>query len=301
MRLSTFNTTLISSTVELQEAQCFFTISIQIATLTTGTSLFAFSSLSEIITNGELVRALAINSILPILVLQSILHRTRVRWWYTLYLTLATCLLAHLIQQKTMSPSFEALWNNIRDIEPVAECGGHPSLTTYCLALLPERGFKSVPALQVAYGMIFCLVVDRINRSVDLKKRLPAKGLVRGSATHILYHIPILVFYGIRVFIQFGLFVAVGLHLHLLWSIHGGLNVSLDQWTYGQVVAAMIWAPVLAKYTYCNIFGVKDTVERRLDEHDTYIKSEEVKRLENSGGYIQEFNWRKFLDVQTFW
>lgn len=88
LRQSAANTSILSAAIEFQEAQSFFTAAIQIATLVTfkttcGSScstLDTLSSISESIMNSQLVQVLAVNSVLPVLLMQSLLQRVGMGW-----------------------------------------------------------------------------------------------------------------------------------------------------------------------------------------------------------------------------
>lgn len=89
LRTLTANAALVSAAMEFQEAQAFFTMAIQVATLVTFhsscgppcTELDSVSSIGETITNLGLVRALAVNNILLVLLMQSILQRIGMKWY----------------------------------------------------------------------------------------------------------------------------------------------------------------------------------------------------------------------------
>ncbi|OHE90892.1 hypothetical protein CORC01_13807 [Colletotrichum orchidophilum] len=46
------------------------------------------------------------------------------------------------------------------------------------------------------------------------------------------------------------------------------------QWTFGQVVAVLVWAPVLSKYIYYNIFGIELGVGNRIDDQYKVVLNE---------------------------
>ncbi|KAK4185451.1 hypothetical protein QBC35DRAFT_15808 [Podospora australis] len=278
---STVYGALVSAAVEFQEAQGFFTMAIQIATLATFEPDVACGqscsdrdwviSLSEAIMNGQLVRALAVNSMLPVLLTQSILHRNGMGWWYTLVMTLGVCTLAETIRWKsTMQPPFSEILGRLKGAEPIAECGGNPALAAYCLAPLYALKMDSIPMLVVGYSTAAVLVLSQVANSIKtwvsitrLVKRGMAAGYLPSSS-------PFLGYLGKHLFragwwgLQIALSIATGQHLVMLWSIGRVVDSAAGEWSYGQVVSAMLWAPVLGKYIYYNLFGVQEGVEARL-------------------------------------
>jgi hypothetical protein len=54
-------------------------------------------------------------------------------------------------------------------------------------------------------------------------------------------------------FLQVTLLVFVIYYFRVLIEITGFVGMGSDSWTYGQLIAVMVWAPVIAKYAYCNL------------------------------------------------
>ncbi|KAK4174854.1 hypothetical protein QBC36DRAFT_356183 [Triangularia setosa] len=273
---------LVSATVEFQEAQTFFTLAIQIATIATFEPSFtcglscsqqeSIQSLSDTIINGQLIRALAVNSMLPVLLTQSVLHRAGMSWWYTLTLALIVCVFSEVIRWQTVTQApFHILLGRLRDLIPVDECGGNPSLTAYCLTPLYNLQLVEMPMLIVGYTTAFVLLLAQsAHRIWPILSPLVERERPGQLLTYMGKHFFRASWWGL----QLTLAIGTGLHFVTLWTISHGLNASSKDWTYGQVVSAMLWAPILGKYLYYNIFGVKRGVEARLAREYTVIRTE---------------------------
>ncbi|KAK4169010.1 hypothetical protein QBC43DRAFT_200204 [Cladorrhinum sp. PSN259] len=272
LRLSKFSTALISASMEFQEAQAFLTMAIQAATLATFRSLCgsecatldSVTSVAESIMNSELVLALATNSILPVLLMQSVLQRIGLKWSYNLMLTVGTFIIAVVIEhQRAVSPTYEVLWEHLKTVESVEECGDNPSLMAFCLAATRTLGFRCIPTLGLAYPSISVLIIDQAFTTQYVKK-------LAQEAQNLRFVTPRKVFLAKLIFriiwggLEFMLVLNVAVHLHVLKGIADQLGMTSSQWSYGQVVSAMIWVPILGKLFYYNIFGVKGSCEARL-------------------------------------
>lgn len=273
---------LVSAAVEFQEAQAFFTMAIQIATIATFEPSFtcglscsqqeSIQSLSDTIMNGQLIRALAVNSMLPVLLTQSVLHRAGMSWWYTLTLCIIVCIFSEVIRWQTVTQvPFHILLGRLKDLVPVDECGGNPSLTAYCLTPLYNLQLVEMPMLIVGYTTaLVLLLAQSAHRTWPIISPIVERHRPGQLLAYLGKHFFRVSWYGL----QMTLAIATALHFVTLWTISRGLNASPKDWTYGQVVSAMLWAPILGKYLYYNIFGVKRGVEARLAREYTVIRLE---------------------------
>ncbi|KAK0742238.1 hypothetical protein B0T21DRAFT_360919 [Apiosordaria backusii] len=252
---------LVSASVEFQEAQTFFTMAIQIATIATFEPSFtcglscsqqdSIQSLSDTIMNGQLIRALAVNSMLPVLLTQSVLHRAGMSWWYTLTLSLIVCVFSEVIRWQTVNQApFHILLNRLKNLVPVEECGGNPPLTAYCLTPLYNLQLVEMPMLIVGYATAMILLLAQ---SADHLWPVLSPFVERTRSGQLLAYIGKHFFRASWWGLQLTLAIATVLHFVTLWTISRGLDASSKEWTYGQVVSAMLWAPILGKYLYYNI------------------------------------------------
>ncbi|KAK4203966.1 hypothetical protein QBC40DRAFT_273685 [Triangularia verruculosa] len=288
-RQSAVNSALLSAAVEFQEAQTFFTAAVQIATLVTfksscGSSCAALdtlSSISESIMNSQLVRILAVNSVLPVLLMQSVLQRVGMGWWYTLMLTLGNCVLAIVIDNlEILAPTMETVWNHLRNTQKVQQCGNNPSLQAFCLTSIPQLVPRSLQSAKMAYiyPVVTILLVNQTllrSEKSRISLWLRQRAWMNGSRMWWMRRM-IRVIWG---FVEFLVMVNLAVHASTLRGIAEELGISVwNRWSYGQVVASMVWAPILGKFLYYNFFGVKHAFEAHLvtDHHDHKAEDTEV-------------------------
>jgi len=243
------NSAILSTAVELQESQAYFTLAIQIATISTFrplcepncTPFTTVLSISEDLIGSSLLRSITVSSILPVLLLQSSLQQSRMRWPYTLVLTMAVCIPAVIIHFRSMLPPLPVLQGRLKDSEPIAQCGGNPSLTAYCLDAMP---YVQVPVilgiLPLSFTTVTILVVDQIVHSLR-----PSKARfwpLWSGIVHVLL-----------VVLEAGLLAGVMLHLRNILGLASNISLAESQFTYGQYLASMVWVPVLGRFVYYNI------------------------------------------------
>ncbi|KAH8903392.1 hypothetical protein BR93DRAFT_961828 [Coniochaeta sp. PMI_546] len=246
---------LFSTLVEFQEMQGLLVIAIQLATLATFSSsgecpyalycptIDSVSSLGEALLNAKLVRGPAINGALPVLLAQITLQRAGLRWSYPLVFTTLASALAAIIQWRADGeagggslPSFASLVKSLRAVEAIKPCGGNPSLRAYCVVSLLDDDSYQVDGLLLACLVLPWLTADMVLGSEAGRHwwRTSGNGRMRQLSDKLERRI------GSRV------------------------GLSSSQWTYGQLIAATVWAPILAKFVYYNIFGVEHGFTKRL-------------------------------------
>lgn len=268
-----------SGLVEFQEVQGFFVLSIQFATLIIFASsdhaamLSSTNSLAEAVINVECVQMLSINGMLPVLFTQIGLKRLGVRWWYMTTIVLSVFLLAVYISQLSLMPDYETLWAYFQEESPIAACGGNPSPMTYCLDSLKGLndsltrmnsglfvGCMAVPALLL--DQIWCA----LNRKGMLDETLDSWELTNSNVLFLRRRAwP--VFQALLWFVlEFALLIYVGIYLKTVVDVLKLVGTSASDWTFGQLIAIMVWAPVIGKYLYNNAFGITEGVGKRLSK-----------------------------------
>ncbi|KAK0702203.1 hypothetical protein B0H67DRAFT_558515 [Lasiosphaeris hirsuta] len=292
LAFSTPTSALSSTAVEFQEAQGFFTLAVQIATLMTfkfsymyGTDYAALKSVSVInkaSLNSQLVQVLSINSLFPVLLMQSVLQRAGMRWTYTLVITVTVVIFAIIIHHATMLPSFPILWDHLKTAESIPQCGGNPPLTAHCLKQPLNLSLGSIPTIGAAFAMVGILLVDEFVYIVRVDSR---PKFMPNSAKWVmlkpwLYGAGVPIFHLIWACTDLALLTIVGLHLCNLLTLATGGTMTSDNWTYGQVVTAMVWTPIFGKYVYYNIFGIQHGFEGRLSNHYRVVSNTEGAKLE---------------------
>ncbi|KAJ4387113.1 hypothetical protein N0V93_007701 [Gnomoniopsis smithogilvyi] len=285
---------LTSALVEFQEVQTFFVISIQFATLIIfagsdhAAMLSSTNSFAEAVTNVQIVQLLSINGMLPVLFTQIGLMRLGIRWWYMMTLVLGVFVTGLVVSQQSLMPTYTTLWTYFKEESPIDTCGGNPSPMTYCLDSLDGLNAtlsRMNSGLVVGCMVIVALLMDQIWHSLNRNGRMD-EGLDNWeiSNARVLFIrrrvAPVLL--GIMWFgLEFALLIYVGIYLKSVIGILKFVGTSASDWTFGQLVAIMVWAPVIGKYLYFNAFGITEGVGKRL--HRRY-KVVEVGESEDDDG-----------------
>ncbi|PSR77102.1 hypothetical protein BD289DRAFT_445831 [Coniella lustricola] len=287
---------LLSVLAEFQEVQVFFVASIQLTTLAIFASsnhaamLSSSSSFAEAVLNVEIVQMLSVTGTLPLLFTQIGLMRLGVRWWYLTVMVLLTFSLAIIISQQSLMPDYDTLWNYFKENAPIEACGDNPSPMTYCLDTLTgiDGALGSVDSgLFVGFFVFPALVADNLwhslNRHGKLDKRLD-NWEVRNSSVLFLRRRawPILKKAG-WFCLEFALLIYVGMYLKALIDILKFVGTAKSSWTFGQLIAVMVWAPLAGKYLYYNLFGVTEGVEKRLSSRYKVVEMSEDEQHSRDG------------------
>jgi hypothetical protein len=238
--------------VEFQEAQCFFVLAIQISLLYAtlqGVSFTDSSSVSGLIANEQWIRQSALFVLFPIVLTQINLRRIRRDSIY-LYLlcTVAIVLGGEVVNKSPLSYSQDGFWSMFMGHFPVEECGGNTSLRAYCSRhgeLYVHAGPNILPYLFVLFGTLFFERLFIILRYSGWYKRLHSSlSRVQARAVALTGNT-----------VSFALtFLYAASEITLVIFIGESFYTILDQttgdWNIGQLIAALIWAPVLVKYLY---------------------------------------------------
>ncbi|KAJ0118246.1 hypothetical protein J7T55_009029 [Diaporthe amygdali] len=280
------NAATITSSVEFQEVQTFFVITIQIATLATsrieGRASSGSDSFAEVLLNAQMVQSLAVYSVLPVVLTQCSLQREGMMWWYTFGLTSMTVMLAQIVLTPSMSrvSSFETLWQNFKESSPVEACGSLPNPMTYCNTDNYNFGYGDWKGTNVALAFIYIAVVSLL---IDMLATVPR---VQKTMNKYLYQVSLaasghelseflfmllkdqvwpccLAFWWFGV--QAGLLAFVVSYFAEVLVIVFSVNLGhFGNFNYGQLISVMVWAPTLAKFVYFSLFGIEEGFGRRL-------------------------------------
>lgn len=266
-----------SALVEFQEVQTFFVISIQFATLIIfagsdhAAMLSSTNSFAEAVTNVQIVQLLSINGMLPVLFTQIGLMRLGIRWWYMMTLVLGVFVTGLVVSQQSLMPTYTTLWTYFTEESPIDTCGGNPSPMTYCLDSLDGLNAtlsRMNSGLVVGCMVIVALLMDQIwhslNRNGRMDEGLDNWELSNARVLFIRRRVAPVVL-GVMWFgLEFALLIYVGIYLKSVIGILKFVGTSASDWTFGQLVAIMVWAPVIGKYLYFNAFGITEGVGKRL-------------------------------------
>ncbi|KAK2755337.1 hypothetical protein CKAH01_01229 [Colletotrichum kahawae] len=279
LRASRFSVALFSAIVEFQEAQVFFTLAVQLASI----SMMVFNdSLSAIRIDWRAAKLFQAGNTLVVLLVQAELQRKKMHWWYTYLLTLIVCIFyvtIQLIGREDEYPGFKAL----------PECGGSDgymaSILETCRSGFYDNGFDSdimedvfEPYLSIILISISFITLDQVAQISHLRgwvvsrvdvwrdKSLAIRRTLRCGS--ILWS---LLWFLMNFFLAYLSFSTT----YIILQKVGGTLSKKDKWTFGQIVAVLLWAPVVFKYLYLNIFGVKAGVGNRIDSQYKVVERDE--------------------------
>ncbi|KAF3761426.1 hypothetical protein M406DRAFT_333487 [Cryphonectria parasitica EP155] len=291
----------VSTLVEFQEVQAFFVGAIQIATLATfkpgGSSqsdAHSITSFGEAILDSQLVQVLAINGILPILLVQYILQTYDKRWWYSFALLWVTFVLALAVQARRNSliSSFDVLWDVLKSESPVDECGGNANPMVYCNTYLSPAESIGGEIFVTYCGMIMLsidfmiprllnwsflkIIIARV-RAMEYEQKSPGVRIVKKICRRTVWFL-----WSLLEYVLAGTMCYYLMNLLMIaFSMTGGSN-TWGSWSFGQLVSVMVWVPLLFKFIYYNVFGIEEGVGSRLTKEFRVVHDEELD-TEDSG------------------
>ncbi|KAI0548017.1 hypothetical protein F4679DRAFT_597073 [Xylaria curta] len=281
--------------IDFQEAQTLFVLTIQIATLW-------FFSPAKIIqtskTFGEAASTrtwaiiITLINIAPVLLMQSILQRSRRHWWWTTLLTSIVSILAWYSNNQPGDFNYAALWTELQNTENSgAQCGGKPAPITYCSLYGISYGGQSIDpriihvASQDQLLRIYVVAVYWAPAFLFVDQYIASRRTQRYRAYILFFftkitrwnhwdnHVKLFVSRLSDVAIAVIWFLHQGLlFVSLIWGffylllIYNGYGLPESDWTYGQLIAALVWVPLGLKLFYYIIFGVERGVESRVGD-----------------------------------
>ncbi|KAI0810166.1 hypothetical protein GGR55DRAFT_678761 [Xylaria sp. FL0064] len=284
--------------VDFQEAQIFFVLTIQIAT-------FWFFNQNKVIessktyadANASYTLALTISyfGITPVFLGQTILQRSGRHWWYTTALTSITAILAWWSDWPSSDIDYAAIWTNLKATNPISQCGGNPSPYTYCGVYNDE----SIYGRDSFRPLVLSINKDLVAAAFDERLFVVFRFVTIWAPAFLFIDQLFTWIRGSQRWNWILQFCEKGFKwdnsriiskmftflLRLIWITHQSLLVvSLVQlflllafifetytrisggWSHGQLVAALIWAPLGVKLLYYTICGVEKGVQNRIGE-----------------------------------
>lgn len=274
---------------DFQEVQIFFIGAIQIATLSTfkpkasnSSDINSVNSFGAAIMDSELVQMLAVNSMIPLLLIQSMIQRgdryklrkadkkrRRLSFtWYSFALVWVTVIFAIIVHARRdkLIANYEDLFETFKREKAVEQCGGNPNPMVYCNVDndLNTKFNAGIPAIYVAVAL---LTVDFIvfhvpswqrwnpsQRMLDAMNPTQAQVFIWLRKCHWR-----LLTKTIWFFLECGLLASSAIYLSDILAIThamtGGSNSwgatnSWGSWSFGQLIAVMVWVPTLFKFIF---------------------------------------------------
>lgn len=241
--------------VEFHEAQCFFVTSIEIALLYAKSRPLPGGSenLETLYQFRDLIRLVGSTGALSVIISQTCLYRARLNSVYYAVLSTITLALAIATVTTSVGPSDDKAHELFGGLNSISECGGNASLRSYCLQssgrVSNSSGSAPIYLCVAAIVIIWLFVlvevlptptwVDQMYQRLTRRQR----AMYTGAVDFITDLIKI-------TFIFLDIFVIVFLSFSLVSLRSLQKKVGGDEWGVGQVIAVLIWAPVLSKYFY---------------------------------------------------
>ncbi|KAF5580305.1 tol [Fusarium subglutinans] len=275
---------------ELHEAQCFFVVAIEIALINASSRSAIFTGAENwqsLLWNRDSVQFLAGMGAWPIILGQISLRRAELDSMYYLLLSTLALVLAGVAADTAANPDPDRIYKMFQGQNTLEECGGHPSLRTFCVEERESIYWYVFPAgsIYAFLGLLAILWWAKIwtlcnspalflqkHKSLS-KRQLEAWEWIKWiliKAALFAIHIAEA---GALACICFGLAVIRAPLLNLL------LRGETGTWSVGQLVAVLIWAPVISKYAHLAILGVEKGFRLRLSKAFEIVKKSDTSKL----------------------
>ncbi|RGP77167.1 hypothetical protein FLONG3_4682 [Fusarium longipes] len=260
---------------ELHEAQCFFVVAIEIALINASSRPAIFTGAENwqsLLWNRDGIRFLAGMGVWPIILGQITLRRAQLDSIYYLLLSTLAVVLAGVAADTASKPDPDNIYKMFETLNNLYECGGHPSLRTFCVEqresiywfVFPSESIYAFLSLlgilwwTKLWDVIVCSSwFDQKHKSLSSQQDEKwewVKHFFRKCSLVVLYAAEA----GAFGCVCFGLGVIRTPLLNLL------LRGETGTWSVGQLVAVLIWAPVISKYAHLAFLGVEKGFRLRL-------------------------------------
>jgi hypothetical protein len=254
--------------VEFQEAQCWFMIACQACTMFAMKFKHVFSSLTlmQLWSDHALTGLIGAAGILPITIGQWSLQRMHMSSAWILFLSTVTMIMSQVTlfwsYSKAALPS--KLVGFSGDNWPTS-CGGHPPPLIWCAdlswiynAIHPIDTFLYVidPVCILIYIICFAeWTIKELRPIWPAFNNLFEKGRGLGRLSRLVHrmfahqhyrHIPKVI---ITVFEAY-MFISVLIYVWYYYVVSSIGTIEWSMWSFGQILALTLWAPVISKYIY---------------------------------------------------
>lgn len=274
---------------DFQEVQIFFIGAIQIATLSTfrpkasaSSDINSVNSFGAAIMDSELVQMLAVNSMIPLLLVQSMIqrgdryklrksqqkHRRLSITWYTFILVWVTVIFAIIVHARRdkLIADYEDLFDTFKREKAVDTCGGNPNPMVYCNVDndLNTRFNAGIPVIYLAISLLsidfLAYHVPSLRRWHPSHRMEEAMNPTQAQVFHWFRKCHLRIFTKtIWFLLECALLASSALYLADILAIThamtGGSNSwgaanSWGSWSFGQLIAVMVWVPTLFKFIF---------------------------------------------------
>lgn len=246
---------------DFQDAQCFFVAAVSIAVIyTTQTRSAQFTGAGDwgsMIQSQRFASQLGKAGLISIvLTLWSLQRRSMDSVYILLCSTIAGALAAvSSLQMEVIDAHYvrELLRN---DGDAIDECGGNPALTSFC-AILNARRYAEGPDYETicALAALALICCDKIGLFLLKRQCLHRNFRGAGAFDNVIFRFSPATLKSTRlvvstIFTLFQAFIAVLVIMRIMEMHNVEYRTNGAAWNLGQVIAMLIWVPVLAKYIY---------------------------------------------------
>ncbi|KAL6691253.1 hypothetical protein J3F84DRAFT_387209 [Trichoderma pleuroticola] len=294
-----FPSAIISTLMDLQEAQTLFAATISIATIVAFhcyTGLANIVSISSYVLNNDIAHGVIIIGMSPLLLLQIGLHASEHASTYTLAFVFLNWLFVVVKSalQKRGATGFEKI---LKRQSTVPACGDNPGAMSYCMNYDIATGFTHIKcSLILVHILTFLLLMDwalatlhdlyekdcppnKGSRWACFKSRIKSCIIHRAKRLFKSSHVQSLVRKILAIVTAVLAIVSMALGLVDLVQLYKGLRLRYAPegglpWSFGQITAVAVWFPVVCKFLY--YCGVEDGVQARIDKEEYVVSRRET-------------------------
>ncbi|CAF3531757.1 unnamed protein product [Fusarium graminearum] len=259
---------------ELHEAQCFFVAAIEIALINANSRPAIFTGADNwqsLLWNRDSIRFLAGMGVWPIILAQISLRRAQLDSMYYLLLSTIAVILAGVAADTASKPDPDNVYRMFADLNNLEECGGNPSLRTFCVEERSSMYWFVFPADSI-YAFIALLAIIWwiklwnviVSSSWFIQRQKPLSNEQHEDwerLKRISFKFSLVLIHaaeaGALACICLGL---LGIRRPLLDLLLRGES---GTWSVGQLVAVLIWVPVISKYAHLVIQEQKPTLTEK--------------------------------------
>lgn len=260
---------------EFHETQCFFILAISIAVIYAQSQTAGFNSADNwksLVVNQDILSSLGLAGVQPLILTQLTLHRMAEVSVYSLICSTLAVIMAGISMPKPQGFDATRVHEMFKDKQGINQCGGHPSLRTFCTDTV-DPGFSQTDVFPwlIVLGVLWCMKLwpiicearerGRESSSKDLDNEAEDPAPTSRQATYWKWA-RLIAKWAIHLAFIVVRLMLVGCIIVALPTIptptdgkqdafkYVGAVGTDNAWNVGQVVAMLVWVPILAKYFY---------------------------------------------------
>ncbi|KAL2009366.1 hypothetical protein VTN00DRAFT_7560 [Thermoascus crustaceus] len=273
-----------------------------IVSSSSGAKLFEVESLEQLYANLYISQIITVAGILPVALITFRLHRAGMNSRYILILsaiTIVTSNVALFMNRSTsVTDTFQRLQRLQQFPQKLEKCGFNPPPLVYCVNPIVVWFHDIVNSVSVQLMDIPCLVIfalaliyQAIQRYLSNRMETEYGQLKRFLTSPWVRALRVFV----KLVINGYLIMAKCFYFFFLFSLRG---IDFTSWSFGQIVAVTIWAPVIFKYIYWTAFGTAAYSSTRVALPYIITKAETQDILDNTeiGNVVENTEREEVVD-----